>query len=120
MKKILVADLLGTLVPDDPNLLNLLYGTRKNVDFVSMDAETYDYWSGLTKKAINTMIEELKLFLSDGNELVIVTNLGHSLIEDTVNTYLKVLYSELFQYHNQIQVFFKGKDTDLQDKKVIN
>lgn len=119
MEKILVADLLGTLVPDDPNLLNLLYGTRKNVNFLDISSETQEYWSSLTKNAINSMIEELKLFLSEGNELVIVTNLGHSLIEDTVDTYLKVLFSELFQYHNQIQVFFKGKDSDLQDKKLL-
>lgn len=119
MKKILVSDLLGTLVPDDPNLLNLLYGTRGNVDFLDIGSETYEYWSGLTKKAINTMIEELKLFLSEGNELVIVTNLGHSCIEDTVDIYLKILYSELFQYHNQIQVFFMGKDSDIQDKKLL-
>lgn len=119
MIKILVADLLDTLLPVQPDCLNVLYGTRENVDFFQKRNDDISrYWNILSNHAMNGLIEELKLFLEQGNELVIVTSLSHYEI-DGMFDYIKKIYLALPQYSTQIKVVFKGQEDHLINNKVI-
>lgn len=120
MTKILVADLLDTLIPEQPDSLNCLYGNRDNVDFVHLTDDVCEYWNHLKYLAKVEMVNELRKFLSEGNELVIVSNLGHSSFDDIVNDYIRFLYKHLNDFSDKIKVILKGKDYDLDTHKIIN
>ena len=119
MSKILVADLLDTLIPEQTDSLNHLYGDRCNVDFVHLTDEVCEYWNKLKYLAKVDMVNNLRNFLSEGNELVIVSNLGHSGFDDIVNDYIRFLYEHLNEYSDNIKVILMGKDYDLDTHKII-
>lgn len=119
MTKILVADLLDTLIPQQPDSLNCLYGNRENIDFIHLTDEVCEYWNKLKYLAKIEMVDELRKFLSDGNELVIVSNLGHSSFDDIVNDYIRFIYEHLNTFSDKIKVILKGKDYDLDSHKII-
>ena len=119
MSKILVADLLDTLIPEQPDSLNHLYGDRCNVDFVHLTDEVCEYWNKLKYLAKVDMVNNLRNFLSEGNELVIVSNLGHSGFDDIVNDYIRFLYEHLNEHSDNIKVILMGKDYDLDTHKII-
>ena len=120
MTKILVADLLDTLIPEQPDTLNFLYGDRDNVDFIHLTDDVCEYWNKLKYLAKIDMVSELRKYLSEGNELVIVSNLGHSGFDDIVNDYIRFIYEHLNEYSNQIKVILMGKDYDLDNHKIVN
>lgn len=68
MSKILVADLLDTLIPEQPDSLNHLYGDRCNVDFVHLTDEVCEYWNKLKYLAKVDMVNNLRNFLGERNK----------------------------------------------------
>lgn len=79
MPKILVADLFGTLIPDDIEYTNYLYG---NIDKWKTNNKIYEilndksYSEYLIEKLCLQCANDLKKFLNDGNELIIVSDLA--------------------------------------------
>lgn len=107
MKKILVSDLIGTLIPDSINSLESKYRIGNKI---LNDEELFhqkEYYETLKNK----MFEKLKLYLldffSEDNRLFIVTSSQHShdSLDFTINELITRFYSTFFDYKDKISFF---------------
>lgn len=76
MPKILVADLFGTIIPNNILNANYLYGNidkYKDINEICYDKNQHEY---LIEKLCLQCANDLKKFLNDGNELIIASDLS--------------------------------------------
>lgn len=76
MPKILVADLFGTIIPNNILNANYLYGNidkYKDINEICYDKNQHEY---LMEKLCLQCANDLKKFLNDGNELIIASDLS--------------------------------------------
>lgn len=120
MKKILVADLLGTLIPANIEKLEHFYGKgihHHSVDEIFSDDAYYE-------KQIDDMFIHLKRdidnFLNEGNYLYIVSAIdSHDPIEFVYTNLVTRIKSSLKEYNKQVFIFLKGNDDDLKELSLI-
>lgn len=105
MKKILVTDLIGTLIPPDIYFGNYLYG---NGTFEESNREKII----LDKMFLHSAIH-LKDFLDKGNEVNIVTSIdGHMTPSFMVNEFILRFYRNLLGYQQAVHIYFQVKNIE--------
>lgn len=111
MKKILIADLFGTLIPRTIINADYLYGRgvkRKELREICNDKEYYNH---LLDDIYIQMIKSMSEFLKEGNELKIVSGVdNHEGLDYTVGEMLPRLYKYLKEYRDKIEIFLVDED----------
>ena len=112
MKKILVSDLIGTLIPDSMNSLESKYRIGNKVLNNEELFHQKEYYDTLKNK----MFEKLKLnlldFFSEGNRLFVVTSSqqkgashSHNTLDFIIDEIISRFYSIFFDYKDKISFF---------------
>lgn len=110
MKKILVADLFDTLLPNTPPYLSALYGMKLKND---LSSEYLEYAEKFQDMAMQDLVLELNEYLKDNNELVVVTNLDHMSLDCLTDQYIYKILEELSKYKDKIKLYLVGRKGDL-------
>lgn len=127
MKKILIADLLGTLIPENFIDMYYLYGDY-NIKYIhNLNGDDEDKFINInnqkqvdTKKYANYLIEKsilklkilLELFLKENNNLYIVSEISsHGSLDIFTNDFFSKIYELFHEYSNNI--FFFGGISDI-------
>lgn len=123
MKKILIADLLGTLIPEDFIDMYYLYGDY-NIKYINSWSDDEDKFINInnqkqvdTKKYANYLIEKsilkLKILLEPfNNNLYIVSEISsHGFLDIFTNDFFSKIYELFHEYSNNI--FFFGGISDI-------
>lgn len=113
MKKILVTDLLGTLIPDNMETLNYLYGdgTQRGT-YNNLKENNYGQEKNLAR-AFTALNVHLKDFLSTGNELNIVTSIdSHMSPNELLQIFIRTLYQNLREYQSRMQTYFQTSNPE--------
>lgn len=101
MKKILISDYFGSLITPDPKEINQLYHTNFDCsDENGINVQNF---------AITNLKPNVEEFLYDGNELVIVTNLGHCTMEWFIEHWIGKTLKLFPNYIGQIKVFLQNE-----------
>lgn len=115
MAKILISDLIGTLIPDCLQQLDYFYCVG-NYNYRS-DSEIFAdkvYYKSLFDKAFEQTSKQLAEFLRDGNYLKLVTAVDSHDTADFVYNELIVRFAEtLKEYEDRISIFLAGRPRDL-------
>lgn len=108
MKKILVTDLFGTLVPDNFEQAHNLYGNGKKPNLLEITGDK-DYLRYLVEKISEQSMNDLNKFLDEGNIAFIVCNLtAHDI---TIDIILDKLIKRFHNYSdNNFYLFFVAND----------
>lgn len=115
MAKILVSDLMGTLIPDDIRILERFFA-EGNYDFCTSKNISDSYTFHLLDKAFISLGRQLNPFLGNGNYLKVVTSVNsHESLDFLLNEFIIRLYESIKEYKNQVSVFFVGKSRCLYD-----
>lgn len=112
MKKILISDYFDSLIPADPKDINQLYHTN----FDCSDENTIN----VQNFAILNLNQVLKKFLHDGNELVLVTNLGHCGIDCFIEHWICKTLKLSTKYMEQIKVFLQDERLEENISSYVN
>lgn len=112
MKKILISDYFDSLIPADPKDINQLYHT--NFDCSDENARNVQNFAILN---LNQVLEE---FLHDGNELVIVTNLGHCGIDCFIEHWICKTLKLSTKYMGQIKIFLQDERLEENISSYVN
>lgn len=125
MSKILVSDLIGTLIPTDAESLEYLYGKDGHIDPINLIVYTNDnedatkyrqYYEELKDKFFVHLRRDLDSFFKEGNYLYVVTAVdSHESASLILKEFIRRLYYNFKNYEEQIEFFFKGRETDLKD-----
>ena len=125
MKKILIADLLGTLIPEPFNDMYHLYGDynikyinswNNNAEFININnqkpVDTEKYENYLVEKSILKLKILLEPFLKENNNLYIVSEISsHGSLDIFTNDFFSKIYELFHEYSNNI--FFFGGISDI-------
>lgn len=125
MKKILVADLLGTLIPESFNDMYHLYGDYNikyinswsdNAEFININnkkpVDTEKYENYLVEKSILKLKILLEPFFKENNNLYIVSAIDdHGFLDFFANYFFSRIYKLFHEYSNNI--FFFGSIDDM-------
>lgn len=114
MAKILVSDLMGTLIPDDVYILQRFFAEGNCVyddHDLYIDRNISDsYTFHLLDKAFINLGRQLASFLDDGNYVKIVTSVNsHETADFAFNEFITRIYESIEKYKNQVSIFFVGK-----------
>lgn len=112
MKKILISDYFGSLITPEPDEINQLYHT--NFDCSNENAKNVQNF------AISKLNQELEEFLYNGNELVIVTNLGHCDIDVFIEHWIGKTLKLFIKYINQIKVVLQDERLEENNPLYVN
>lgn len=105
MKKVLVADLMGTLIPDSFNVINYLYGDGT---FLS-HSDNPSYQQELLDETFRHLANYLKDFFSDGNSLNIVTEVKTKMsVGFLMEQFVMRLYESVPGFEEKLNVFFRS------------
>ena len=125
MKKILVADLLGTLIPESFNDMYHLYGDynikyinswNNNAEFININnqkpVDTEKYENYLVEKSILKLKILLEPFFKENNNLYIVSAIDdHGFLDFFADYFFSRIYKLFHEYSNNI--FFFGSIDDM-------
>ena len=125
MKKILAADLLGTLIPESFNDMYHLYGDYNikyinswsdNAEFININnkkpVDTEKYENYLVEKSILKLKILLEPFFKENNNLYIVSAIDdHGFLDFFANYFFSRIYKLFHEYSNNI--FFFGSIDDM-------
>lgn len=121
MTKILVSDLIGTLIPTDENELEYLYGRGRKFHYIGqLHNDDKDYYHFLMDKMFILLARWLREFLEEGNYLNIVTAINsHTSPDFMFCELLGRLYNNMADYRDQISLFMVGSKNDLRDLSTV-
>lgn len=113
MKKILVSDLIGTLVPVDSESLNYLYGDGESLDIDNAkDEKNLD-------KAFQKLAMQINPFLASGNELNIVTCIdSHMTPEFLLQAFIQRIYQNLRSNQDGVHFYFQTQEMEYVIKRL--
>ncbi len=112
MKKVLISDYFDSLIPSNPEDINKIYHT--NFDCSDSNAiNVQDF-------AISKLNQDLEEFLYNGNELVIVTNLGHCGIDCFIDHWIGKTLKLYIKYIGQIKVFLQDEGLEANLSQYVN
>ena len=120
MKKILISDLYGTLIPGDLTDLEYLYsrGTKLHSHEEIFDSE--EYFTILKDKMFTHLAIQLREFLANGNYLNIVTATDtHDSPSIIFCELLGRLYKNMVDYRDRISLFMIGGQHNLKELSTV-
>lgn len=113
MKKILVTDLMGTLIPSDYLIANYLYGDGTCDGYYNDLKNNSEIESKNWDKAFIHTGKFLKEFLQKGNQVHIVTSIeGHTTLKEMYEILIKRIYDFWYQSSYDLRIYLKSDNLE--------